>query len=57
MRGLNHWSLRDGLKVFNFETEQEFKEYVASRLPNVDLYFSGSPHGFSDTAYNRNKAA
>ena len=57
MRELNRWSLRDGTGITHFNTEQKFKEYVAEQLPNVELYFSGSPYGFSDTAYNRSKAA
>lgn len=57
MRELNRWSLRDDAGVTHFNTEQKFKEYIAKHLPNVELYFSGSPHGFSDTAYNRSKAA
>jgi adenylosuccinate synthase len=56
LREFGQWTLRSGKETFSFETEQEFKNYIADQLPNVEIYFSGSPHGFKDVAYNRSKA-
>ena len=56
LRELGQWTLRSGKETFSFDTEQEFKNYIVDQLPNVELYFSGSPHGFKDVAYSRSKA-
>ena len=56
LRELGQWAIRDNSGITYFNTEQKFKEYIAVQLPSVEIYFSGSPHGFSSTAYDKNKA-
>ena len=56
LRELGRWTVRDSLGVSHFNTEQKFKDYIVDQLPSVEIYFSGSPHGFSSTAYNKDKA-
>ena len=56
LRELGQWTLRNGNVTVSFETEKDFKDYIVDQLPSVEIYFSGSPHGFSSIAYNKDKA-
>ena len=56
LRELGQWTLRNGNVTVSFESEKDFKDYIVDQLPNVEIYFSGSPHGFSSIAYNKDKA-
>ena len=57
LKELGQWILRNGDITISFASEKDFKDYIVDQLPNVELYFSGSPHGFSSTAYSKGKAA